>query len=115
MKLSLLGVLVIASTLPSCTASEADVANGDDPIEALAAGHPSDRYTSGYWTRTMGEDPALWQQAVTFCAQNNDADHPNCAAVEYARALEVQSRPPEYEANTSLRPGAQTQPSNDPR
>ena len=115
MKRSRLSVLIMASVIPACAASDAEIANGDDPLQALAADHPSSRYTSAYWTQKMSEDPGLWTRAVSYCAENNNAEHPNCAAVEYARALEVRSRPPEYEANTSLRPGAQTQPTNDRR
>lgn len=106
-------IVLLPMAIVGCSESDEEVANGDDPLRALTAAHPSDRYVSSYWTRKMGEDPELWSQAVAYCEQHNDAEHPNCAAVQYARALEVQSRPPEYDANTSLRPGAQTEPPNE--
>jgi hypothetical protein len=116
MRVSWLYPLLAAAVIAQgCTESEAEIANGDDPLRALASGQISDRYTSSYWAQKMAEEPGLWAQAVAYCDQNEGAEYPNCTAVRYARALEVNSRPPEYEANTSLRPGARSQPPDDPQ
>ena len=105
--------VVVVVLCSACAESEADIANGDDPLRALESGQLSDRYTSSYWGQKMGEDPELWAQATAFCDQHEGAEYPNCAAVRYARALEVNSRPPEYEADTSLRPRPRSQAQDD--
>lgn len=87
--------LVLALSLVGCAETEEEIANGDDPLSALSVGHLSDRYNSSYWTRTMSEDPELWTQAVAYCEENNDANHPNCDAVRGAQMMERMSRPPE--------------------
>lgn len=96
-------VLLVGS---GCTASEAEIANGEDPLRALESEQLSGRYTSSFWGEQMSENPELWARATAYCDQHQGREHPNCAAVRYARTLEVNSRPPEYESNTSLRPGA---------
>ena len=90
---------VLSLSLAGCVETDEDVANGGDPILALSVGHPSYRYTSSYWTQTMGEDPELWAEAVAYCEENNDADHPNCDAVRGAQMMERLSRPPEDRPN----------------
>jgi hypothetical protein len=106
----LCAIVMLGLAASGCDENEVEIADGDDPLRALAVSHLSSRYNTAYWTRKMREDPELWARAEAYCAENNDADHPNCAAVEYVRALEAGSRPPEYEANTSLRPGVQAPP-----
>lgn len=87
-------ILVLGLALVGCRASDADIANGDDPIEALAVPHRSDRYTTTYWTQKSRSDVELWRQAVAFCEDKNDGDHPNCDAVRHVDMLEWMSRLP---------------------
>jgi hypothetical protein len=93
-------------------APDADVANGDDPLRALAAPVQSTRYTSAYWQTRAGQDPALWQKAVTYCdAQRSAAQgtKPNCGAVfnaqfEIAGRAPVQKYPRKSAAEMEQRP-----------
>lgn len=81
-------LLLISAVLPACAPSEADVANGDDPMEALAVPHLSDRYDATYWTQTSFVDEELWAQAVEFCEGIEDPrDYPNCNVVRSVKML----------------------------
>jgi hypothetical protein len=92
-------LLLLPLIVSGCGSSDAEIANGDDPLRALTVNHPLDRYSSSYWTRTMGEDAELWAKAVAYCEEHNDAEHPNCGAVRSARMMERMSRPPEDRPN----------------
>lgn len=91
-------VLLVCFAMAGCAASDADIANGDDPLAALAVPHRSERYTTTYWTQTTRDDPELWARAVEYC-QDKRADYPNCEAVRSVEALERMSRPPEDQPN----------------
>lgn len=78
------------------TASETDIANGDDPIRALEVSVPGTRYTSTYWQTQAERDPALWKRAVAYCEPHRKAPtgaRPNCAAV-YTAQFEIAGRTP---------------------
>ena len=105
--------LALLPLLGGCrTASEADVANGDDPMKALAVSAPSTRYKAGYWQTQADQDPALWQRAVSYCDQQKVAGQgskPNCSAVESAKfeiagRAPVQERPRRSAADQGFRP-----------
>lgn len=73
----------------ACGQSDADVANGDDPMEALEVPHLSERYNTAYWTQTSAVDPELWAQAVEFCESlgRDLRDYPNCNVVRSVKML----------------------------
>ena len=95
--------LVMIAACSACGRSEnaggapgADVANGDDPLVALTVPVQSTRYTSTYWQTRAGQDPALWQQAVSYCDAQRSAvqgTKPNCGAV-YDAQFEIAGRAP---------------------
>lgn len=98
-------LLIVAAV--GCRASDAGIAEGDDPLAALAVPQRSERYTTTYWTQKSRSDTELWAQAVAFCEEKNDGDHPNCDAVRHVGMLERMSRLPEDRPDTfSLRPSA---------
>lgn len=86
---------MLGFAMAGCRVSDADVANGDDPLAALAVPHRSERYTTAYWTQKSGTDTELWAQAVAFCEGKDDGDHPNCDAVRHVAMLERMSTIPE--------------------
>ena len=76
--------------------TDADVANGNDPLRALTVSVLSTRYTAAYWQTTAEQDRQLWQQAVSYCdAQRSAAQgsKPNCSAV-YDAQFEIAGRAP---------------------
>ena len=95
-------VIVAAVVLAAigCQRSDADIANGDDPLRALTVPHPSERYTTSYWTQKSVSDAELWAKAVEYCAGKTGGDHPNCSAVRYVEMIERRSRLPEDRPNT---------------
>ena len=92
-KLAMLVIVSLAAT--GCGESDADIANGDDPLRALAVPHRSERYTTTYWTQRSVRDTALWRKATEYCEDRNEGDHPNCDAVRYVEMIERRSRLPE--------------------
>jgi hypothetical protein len=88
-----------------CSPSDEEIANGDDPIAALAVPHKSERYTSSYWTQKSIRDKQLYAQAVEYCKDKNDGEHPNCDVVRYVDMIERMSRlPAERPKDFSLMP-----------
>ena len=92
----LMAVLGVLST--GCAPSAEDVAEGDDPLAALAVGVPSERYDGGYWLLKRDEDRPLFDEAVTYCRGEQDAERlaerPNCGPViAAARFAESRERP----------------------
>lgn len=85
--------------LVGCTESEADIANGDDPLQALTVAQRSERYETSFWTQTSVRDPELWGQATAYCEGKSDAGYPNCAAVRHVQMMDQMSRPPEDRPN----------------
>ena len=89
----LLASILLASILiGACGESDADIANGDDPLRALTVAQRSDRYGSTYWTQKSNADSALWAEAVAYCEARTSGEHPNCEAVRQVRILEQMSR-----------------------
>jgi hypothetical protein len=85
--------------LTGCGDPEAKVANGDDPIAALAVTVPSTRYGLNYWRQKSRESGDVWRRAVTYCEGRDYGTNPNCAAVGELRRMEAASertreRPP---------------------
>lgn len=109
-----LTVLLISIAVPACNQSDADVANGDDPMQALAVPHLSERYDVTYWTQTSARDKDLWAQAVSFCEGKDPREYPNCNVI---RSVEIlMPRPVEGQADsTSLRIEPMAPDTFDPR
>lgn len=83
-------LLLVALAVHACGQSDADVANGDDPIKALAVPHVSERYNIAYWTQTMELDEDLWTRAVRLCEglEGDLRENPNCHAVLQVKQFE---------------------------
>lgn len=95
--LLLAGILLV----PACGQSEAEMANGDDPMKALESPYPSVRYNATYWTQTSALDKELWDRAVAFCEGIEDPrDYPNCNAVRSVAALDRMAQPREDQPDT---------------
>ena len=92
-------ILLVSILSGACGESDADIANGDDPLRALTIAHRSDRYGSTYWTQKSSADSALWADAVAYCEGRTGGAHPNCEAVRQVRILEQMSRMPEDQPN----------------
>jgi hypothetical protein len=100
MRVSALAILLpLAGAIAGCRDSREAIANGDDPLRALTVPHKSERYTSTYWTQKSIRDKALYSQAVDYCKDKNDGEHPNCDVVRYVDMLERSSRLPENRPN----------------
>ncbi|MGH3440824.1 MAG: hypothetical protein ACRDUY_02030 [Nitriliruptorales bacterium] len=96
-------ILLCCSAIIGCAASNEDIANGDDALEALAVPHRSERYTTTYWRHTRADDRELWAAAVDYC-EDKRADYPNCEAVRHVDMMERMTRLPEERPDTfSLR------------
>ena len=75
-------LIVLASLWAvACGPSQEKIANGDDPIAALRSTAQSSRYGAAYWREQLEADSALWKEALTFCADSQRADYPNCQTV----------------------------------
>lgn len=109
-------LVVLLSLLPlaGCVASDEDVANGDDPLEALSVAHRSDRYTTTYWTYTKRDDPELWAQAVEYC-QDKSADYPNCETVRQVQIIDPGQLPEDGPDTFSPRMSAPQERDTTPR
>lgn len=92
---AVLGVVLYAA----CGKSNAEVANGADPLKALTVPHPSDKYGSQYWTQKSVAEPGLWTEAVSFCEGRTGNEYPNCAVVHQVRLIEQMSRMPKDRPN----------------
>ncbi|HEV3456356.1 MAG TPA: hypothetical protein VHG32_07335 [Thermoanaerobaculia bacterium] len=80
--------LAVAVALASCRSSAEEVADGADPLAALAAPAQSARYDGPFWTREAHRNSRTWQAARAFCAKSRDRGLPNCHAVELVRRWE---------------------------
>ena len=95
-----LGAVLLVSLLGiGCEESDAEIANGDDPLRALTVPHRSSRYGSTFWTQKSVADSPLWAKAVASCEGKDEGDHPNCDAVRHVQMIERMSRPPEDRPN----------------
>ena len=72
---------VFIALIAGCRASPEDVANGPDPLLALAQHVESSRYGPDYWTQVAGRDSVLWGKATAFCGQVDASEYPTCASV----------------------------------
>lgn len=84
----LLCLAAIASGITACGPQEEDVANGDDPLQALTVGAVSQRYDDAFWGQQRHEDPDLWARAKTYCEDKDVGAHPNCRPVLGLMGLE---------------------------
>jgi hypothetical protein len=85
---------------------QADIANGDDPLQALTANVQSTRYGRAFWLSQSDSNTALWQRARTYCEQNAvtpQGEKVNCGAV-VAVAREETARHPDRRKPGALRP-----------
>lgn len=66
---------------------QAEIANGEDPLQALGATVESTRYTTVFWTQQADSNPLLFARARAVCdAQwaSNSGQKVNCGAVAAA-------------------------------
>lgn len=76
--------------------SQAEIANGPDPVAALSADVESTRYGSAYWSQQSDSNTALWQQAKDYCAKNAvtaSGQKVNCGAVMVVSGTETIRHP----------------------
>ena len=71
----------VAGATASCAPRPEDVANGDDPIRALAAPVRSSRYAGPYWAAQRRLDSPVWRRAVAYCTAERAPESPNCDPV----------------------------------
>lgn len=88
----------VSATFIGCSPSAEDVAEGADPLAALATGVPSVRYDGRYWLLKRDEDRPLFDEALAYCQGEEEAErlaeHPNCGPViTAARFAESRERP----------------------
>jgi hypothetical protein len=81
-------LVLFLGALASCSPSQEDVANGDDPIAALASTAKSSRYGLNYWVEQRDQKTGIWSQALAFCEPTQHANYPNCETVREVRATE---------------------------
>ena len=73
--------LVVALALVGCSGSPDDIANGPDPLRALAQHVESSRYGPDYWKRVAEQNVPLWRKATAFCGGAEATEYPTCATV----------------------------------
>ena len=69
-------------SLGACQPSEEDIANGDEPIQALSATVLSTRYAQAYWRQQADGRSDVWQRAQAVCENADLGEKPNCALVQ---------------------------------
>jgi hypothetical protein len=77
MKMALAAALALAAG--SCRPSAEAVADGDDPLAALAAPAQSARYDGPFWAREAHRGSRTWRAARAFCGGHPEL--PNCHPV----------------------------------
>ena len=84
--------LIALAAAAACAPRPEDVANGDDPLQALSSTAQSTRYQGPYWVEQRRLKSELWRQATTYCTPERTRELPNCrpvaAAAEAERAAE---------------------------
>ena len=73
--------------LASCSPSQEDIANGDDPIAALGATVESSRYGQKFWQQEKTAASSTWSAAIEYCTPAGRADFPNCKTVNLVKFL----------------------------
>lgn len=71
----------------ACGPSAEDVANGDDPIAALASTAKSSRYGHNYWIEQRDQKSEIWARAIAYCEPDEHANFPNCETVRSVQAV----------------------------
>lgn len=89
----IVGAFFVAILLDGCRASPEDVANGPDPLKALAQHVESSRYGPEYWKRVAARDTEVWAKATRFCRQANALEYPTCASVKMVEFFQGNTRP----------------------
>jgi len=80
----LLGFLAVG-----CGPTDEEIANGDDPIAALASIVESSRYGAAYWTEQMKGDTDVWKEAIAYCEPADRANYTNCEVVRSTKFVGV--------------------------
>lgn len=96
------GWIGLALTLASCRPSAEAVADGLDPLAALASPAQSARYDGPYWTREAHRNSPSWRAAKAFCRKSRDRELPNCHAVRLVERWEEPLRSPGIGAPATL-------------
>jgi hypothetical protein len=110
----LVGLAAMVLALASCRPAAEEVADGDDPLAALAAPVQSARYDGPFWTREAHRNSRTWQAARAFCARSRDRGLPNCQPVELVRRWEEALPPRAGEALPDLAPPPPAPPAMHP-
>jgi hypothetical protein len=87
-----IGWAALAVALASCRPSAEDLADGEDPLAALASPAESARYDGPYWLREAHRNSRTWQAAKTFCGKAGARELPNCHAVRLVERWEAPLR-----------------------
>lgn len=80
-------VLSLALLVAACGPTDAEIANGDDPVRALTVATQSSRYVEDYWVREYRDNRGQYERAVAYCRDKSIDAHPNCKAVLDAEAF----------------------------
>src|ERR1700674_2905107 len=88
------GWIALAMALASCKPSAEAIADGDDPLQALATPAESARYDGPFWTREAHRNSRTWQAALSFCRKTRERELPNCHAVRLVERWEEPLRAP---------------------
>ena len=87
------GRLSLLLLLLGCRESPEDIANGPDPLRALAQHVESSRYGPEYWKSLAERDPALWNKAAAFCRQRAATEYPTFASVKMVEFFRTNTQP----------------------
>jgi hypothetical protein len=79
----------VALAFSACGPSQEDLANGDDPVAALASTVESSRYGSKFWNEQMTSRTDVWTAALDYCEPAQRADYPNCNTVRSVKFIGV--------------------------
>lgn len=85
--------LLLTLPLAGCRTSPEDIANGPDPLRALAQHVESSRYGADYWKSVANGNPELWAKATTFCRRQDSPEYPTCASVKMAEFFVGNTQP----------------------
>jgi hypothetical protein len=86
--LALASVAALGLAVGACRPAAEEIADGEDPLAALAAPAGSARYDGPYWAREAHRRSRTWEAAKAFCARARAARLPNCHAVELVERWE---------------------------
>ena len=83
----------IALAIAACRPAPEDVANGPDPLRALAQHVESSRYGPDYWKQMAQQNGPVWHKALAYCQVREATEYPTCASVKMVAFLEANARP----------------------